>query len=201
MAYKNNFKKGVTGVGEVCFAHLLKPEEYKGTDTNKFSIMLHLSEADEKKLLDEIDAEWEKFKSTEEGSKHKYKYDYVNGLKEYNEKNYFKFKATHIVRTKTGKEWELHVPIFDSSCQEITSKITGVGNGSKAKVSYELHPFFITDKNYGVSLRLTGVQILDLVEEGSKSASSLGFGEEEGFKQDDAEAIDVPFYEEGNDDF
>ena len=38
-----------------------------------------------------------------------------------------------------------------------------------------------------MSLRLVGVQILDLVEEGDVSAASLGFGQEEGYVQEEAE--------------
>ena len=42
--------------------------------------------------------------------------------------------------------------------------------------------------------RMTGVQVLELVEEGSMSASSLGFGQEDGYVQADAEEkIDIPF--------
>lgn len=199
----NKLKKGITAVGEVYFAHILKPEEFQGKSTNKFSLMLKLAEKDKKKLLDEIDAEWQKYAESEEGSKHKYKYDYANGLKEYKDEEYFKFKMTHIIHTRTGKDWERSVPVFDASCKEISKEITGIGNGSKAKIAYELAPYYITDKNYGVALRLTGVQILDLVEEGDSSASSLGFGQEEGFvKADEDTSVDVPFdVEEDEGDF
>ena len=43
---KNKLTKGTTPIGEVLFAHLQKPEEYQGKSTNKFTIMLKLSEKD-----------------------------------------------------------------------------------------------------------------------------------------------------------
>ena len=190
----NKLKKGTTAVGEIIFAHVLKPEEYQGKSTNKFTLMLKLAEKDKKKLLAEIDAEWQKFVESEEGRHHNYKYEYGNGLKAYKDDEYFKFKMTHIIHCSNGRDWERHVPIFDAHCNEISGEITGIGNGSKGKVAYELAPFYITDKNYGVALRMTGVQILDLVEEGSASASSLGFGQEDGFvKSEEDNDIEIPF--------
>lgn len=198
----NKLKKGTTAVGEIIFAHILKPEEFKGQSTNKFTLMLKLSEKDKKKLLAEIEAEWQKFVESEEGRHHKYKYEYANGLKEYKEDEYFKFKMTHIIHCNNGRDWERHVPIFDAHCNEISNEVTGIGNGSKGKVAYELAPFYVNDKNYGVALRMTGIQILDLVEEGSASASSLGFGQEEGFvKSEEDNNIEVPFETEEGEDF
>lgn len=192
-----NLKKGITGIGEIYFAHVLKPEEFQGKSTNKFSLMLKLSEKDKQRLLAEIDAEWNKFAESEEGRRHKYKYEYANGLKEYKDDEFFKFKMTHILHCRSGRDWERHVPIFDTSCREISSEVTGIGNGSKGKVAYELAPFYVNDKNYGVALRMTGIQILDLVEEGGTSASALGFGQEEGFVKEDK--IEIPFDTEGED--
>lgn len=68
----NKLKKGITGTGEIFFAHVLKPEEYQGKSTNKFSLMLKLAEKDKQKLLAEVDAEWNKFMESEEGRRHKY---------------------------------------------------------------------------------------------------------------------------------
>ena len=167
---------------------------YQRTSTNNLSVGLVLNEKDKKALLKKIDEEWQKFTESEEGKKHTYKYDYVNGLKEYKGTEYFKFKMTHIIHCSNGRDWERHVPIFDAHCNEISGEITGIGNGSKGKVAYELAPFYITDKNYGVALRMTGIQILDLVEEGSASASSLGFGQEDGFvKSEEDNDIEIPF--------
>lgn len=189
----NKLTKGTTGIGEFFFAHLQSPEVFQGKNTNKFSVSVKFAEMDKKKLLSQIDAEWQKFLESEEGQKHKYKYEYSNGMKEYNGDDYFRFKMTHIIETKKG-EWERKVPIFDSQGKNITDSITGIGNGTKGKIAYELSPFYMNDKNYGVSLRLTGVQILDLVEDGEVSAESLGFGQEYGYVQaEESASAKTPF--------
>ncbi len=179
---KKTLAKGTTGIGEFNFAHLLTPETFQGKSTNKYSISVKLNEADKAKLLKQIDNEWNKFVESEDGRKHKYKYEYSNGMKEYNGDDLFKFKMTHIIQTKKG-DWERKVPIFDAKGNNITDTISSIGRGTKGKVAYELSPFYMNDKNYGVSLRLTAVQILDLVEEGEASASAFGFDEEDGYVQ------------------
>ena len=52
---------------------------------------------------------------------------------------------------------------------------------AKVRVAYELIPCHMSTKNFGISLRLTGIQIIDLIEYGTQSASNLGFGEEDGY--------------------
>ena len=125
---KAKYTKGVTTVGEASFAHTIKTEEYNGKDTNKFSVNLHLGDKDTKKLKAKIADEWKKFTESEEGKKNKYKYDPELGCKEYKDKEYFKFKMTHIIETKKG-DWERHVPIFDASGADISGKIGEIGNG------------------------------------------------------------------------
>lgn len=194
--------KGTTPVGESYFAHIMKPEEFNGKSTNKFSVMLKLAEKDKKNLLAKIDAEWQNFVESEEGQKHTYKYDYANGIKEYNDDAFFKFKMSHLIQTRKGDTWERHVPIFDSSCKDISNTITGIGNGSKIRVAYELSPYYMNPKNYGVSLRLTGIQVLELVDADSASAESLGFEQTEGYVQEEEDTkIDIPFDTEEEADF
>jgi hypothetical protein len=54
-----------------------------------------------------------------------------------------------------------------------------LGGGSTIRVSYEIVPF-VSPIGAGASLRLKGVQVIDLVEWGSGNADYYGFGEEEG---------------------
>lgn len=178
---KSIYKTGTTGIGDFMFPHLLKTEEFKGQDTGKFSVSFLPSVEDKQRLLAEIDAEWQKFKESEEGKKHKYKYDYANGLSTYKDEEYFKFKMQRVIKTRKGDEWVRRVPIFDAQNREISSELTSIGSGTRGKIAYELMPFYINDKNYGISLRLTGVQIIDLKEYNSTSAESLGFAQEDGY--------------------
>lgn len=190
---KKTLTKGVTGIGEFNFAHVLAPETFQGKSTNKFSISVKLNEEDKSTLLAQIDNEWNKFVESEEGRKHKYKYEYSNGMKEYNGDDLFKFKMTHIMETKKGL-WERKVPIFDAKGNNITDSISDIGRGSKGKIAFELAPFYMNDKNYGVSLRLTAIQVLELVEGGADSASAFGFGQEDGYvKSEDDVSAGTPF--------
>lgn len=193
MKQKNT--KGVTPVGEVLFAHVLKTEIIKEKDTGKFSIMLKLSEKEKKAFLDKINDEWEKFKDTLNGKK--LKYEPCFGLKEYKEVEYFKFSSNETIKLKSGDILKRTVPIYDTKQQEISKRLSGIGNGSKVRIAYELVPFYMSDKSYGISLRLSAVQIIDLVEFGTQTAESFGFGVEEGYVADEGveeqeESLDTP---------
>lgn len=95
----------------------------------------------------------------------------------------FKAKASGTSR-KTGKRWQRTIPQFDATGSSCNVDVWG---GSTIKVAYELKGYK-GGSNYGVKLYLEGVQIIDLVNGSNRSASSFGFGSEEGFTADDYEA-------------
>ena len=201
---KQQYKKGVTPVGEALFAHVLKTEIIKKDgqekDTGRYSILLKLKEVDKKALLKSINEEWEKFKENLSGKK--FKYDISNGIKEYNEEEYFKFSMNETIKLKTGETKHRTVPLFDASCKDISKRVTNLGNGSQVRIAYDLVPFYMSDKNYGVSLRLTGIQIIKLVEFNAQTAENLGFEKTEGYVADDETVDDTLFAkdDEENDD-
>lgn len=196
---KTTYRKGTTNIGTFMFPHLTETEKFKGTDTGRFTVsFLPDTEEEKVQLITEIEAEWQKYVESDEGKKHKYKYDYANGVNEYKGEDYFKFKMQRVIQTKNGA-WERRVPIFDASGKEISAELTSIGSGTRGRIAYELMPYYMNDKNYGVSLRLTGVQIIELKEAGSVSASSLGFAACEGYTHtaptpfDDAPAAEEDF--------
>lgn len=197
---KTTYKTGTTGVGTFMFPSILETEKFKGVDTGRFTVSFMPDEDEKKRLLAEIAAEWQKYAESDEGRKHKYKYkyDYANGVTSYKGEDYFKFKMQRVIQTKNGA-WERRVPIFDAAGKEISAELTSIGSGTRGKIAYELVPFYMNDKNYGVSLRLTGVQIIELKETCSVSASSLGFEACEGYTHpaptpfDDAPAAEEDF--------
>ena len=135
---KTTYRKGTTDIGTFMFPRLFETEKFEGKDTGKFTVsFLPETDADRHALSSAIDEEWQKYKESDEGKKHKYKYDYANGVTSY--------------------------------------------SGTRGRIAYELMPYYMNDKNYGVSLRLTGVQIIELKDTGSVSASSLGFEACEGY--------------------
>ena len=99
----------------------------------------------------------------------------------------FKFKLKAVVKTK-DRSWPQAPRLFDAKAQPIDGDVT-VWTGSEGKVNCEVFPYFMeTTKQFGLSLRLKGVQILKLVSGGGASADSMGFGEEDGFVAENSAA-------------
>ena len=178
---KTTYRTGTTPIGTFMFPHLLETEQFQGTDTGRFAVsFLPDNDTDKQNLLTIIGDEWQKFVESEEGKKHTYKYDYNNGITSYKDDEYFKFKMQKDIQTKKGT-WTRRVPIFDASNKEISAELTSIGSGTRGRIAYELMPYYVSNKNYGISLRLTGVQIVELKEHGGATAASLGFEACEGY--------------------
>lgn len=96
----------------------------------------------------------------------------------------FKMRASGTSK-KTGKKWTMRPDIFDARGRKLTNP-PKIGGGSTLKVSFEVGGAFVESaKQFYLSLRLVAVQVIDLVEFGSRSAADYGFGEEDGFEADD----------------
>lgn len=74
----------------------------------------------------------------------------------------------HYVTFKTGEKFK--PPVVDKYGDPLNKL---VGNGSKVRVAYVKNVF--TGLGGGINLYLNGVQVVELVEYESKSASNLGF--------------------------
>lgn len=89
----------------------------------------------------------------------------------------FKFKQNAELRTKTGEIIKVNVALFDSKLQIIKDQIFAY---SEIKCSFTTRPYFVNaTKSAGISCDLSAVQVLKL-SDGNRSATSYGFGEEEG---------------------
>ena len=172
--------------GTAHFVHLLKTEIYDEKDTNKYSLMLEITEDQKKDIEPKLNTIWEDYARTLKDEGKKIKFDPVMPIKEYNDKLFIKATRTASFENKKTKETvNATVPIYDASCKEIRGKLKQeIGNGSTIKVSVDVVPFFITDRNYGIALRLVGVQVLELKTWGD-SAESAGFEAEEGYEYED----------------
>lgn len=86
------------------------------------------------------------------------------------------------VRKKDKKPWSAKPDLFDAKGKPLGKKIA-IWGGSTAIINFELTPYFVPGTGkYGLSRRLNAAQIIALVSAGgTKSASSYGFGEQEGF--------------------
>lgn len=90
----------------------------------------------------------------------------------------FKFKQRAVINTKNGT-MQKRVKVVDAKGSPITNELK-VGNGSTVKVAYDPNLYYTPTAGAGVSLRLVGVQIIDLVEYANDESNV--FGEEEGFQ-------------------
>lgn len=206
---KSKNVKGVTPIGEVLYAHILKTEQIRDNDSNtikdtgKFTIQLKFSEKDKKAFMSKVNDEWLKWEAELQEKKKQMKVEPSLGLKEVDEQDYFKFSMNENIKLKDGSTLHRTCPIFDSKGTPCEGKITSIGNGTRAKVAYELVPFYMNSKTYGISLRLTALQIIEL-KEYTQDAASFGFGvEENGFDvtADETDVDeDVPTVDEEEDD-
>jgi len=98
----------------------------------------------------------------------------------------FKTKLKAQVQSRDGRIYEQKPVVVDAKRNPVTEK-TLIGNGSTVKVAFEPIPYVMAStKQVGVSLRLKGVQVIDLVEYGSKGSM---FDEEDGFEINPEAAI------------
>ncbi len=98
----------------------------------------------------------------------------------------FAMKAGGIVKKgpKTGQKWSRKPDLYDAKGQ-LLKKAPAIWGGTIGKVSFEVSPYFIPGTGAaGLKLGLLGVQIIDLVSGGQRTAASHGFGEEDGYSHE-----------------
>lgn len=103
------------------------------------------------------------------------------------------------VRKKDKSPWSQKPSVFDSKGKRL-DKVPEIWGGSEGRVSVEASPYFIPGTGAaGVSLRMKAVQLLKLVQGGSRDASGFGFvPEEDGFDASEYTAPDETFGGEGD---
>ena len=90
----------------------------------------------------------------------------------------FRFK----LKAKTQSGIDRRPILVDSDLKPMSDL---VGSGSKMVVSYEPFSWFVPSLGVGMTLRLKGVQVLELQEySGGANAQELGFEKQDGFKTD-----------------
>ena len=172
----------VTPKGIAQYPNLRSTETYNGQDTGKYSVQLKLTESETDKLTDYLAHEWDVIKGTGEYATKRYAKGSVPnlGTKETTEGTVFKFKTTASIKTKSGDVLKKTVPIYDAKCNVINGEI---GAGSTIKVACQIAPYYVSASNYGLTLYLTGVQVIEYVAPGEVgSASALGFAVEDGYE-------------------
>lgn len=112
-----------------------------------------------------------------------------------------KFKLNAVVRPK-GKDAFKQAPnLFDTSKPPVPLKGVDPWSGSTLKIAGEVIPYVMASTGQaGVSLRLKGVQVINLVSGGGKDAAAYGFGAEDGGFQQEADAGSDDFDADSGDD-
>lgn len=164
--------------GKAYWSHLVETEKFNGQDTNKFSITLIPSVEDLNNIIAEAETVFEEFKEQNLKGKKMMGEPNYGSLKEDDDGNStLKFNTTAHIRTKSGKEFDKTVPVFDGMNRQVSKKIKStIGNGSVVAVAYSFWPYYNTSRNFGVSFRLEAVQLLKYVPYGNGAdADSFGF--------------------------
>lgn len=219
MAKQNAVKKFMTPEGTLKYPNLTKPDtKYKSE--GEYSAKIILTEADAEPLIEEISEVLEQAKTmaqeqlqetidSEKGEKKAkamaalknlkagplpFK-DCVgddgepNGLIEFN----IKMKASFVSK-KDGKTVHNKPKLFDAAGTEITHKAPNIWGGTRAYVAGSYTPYYTATVGYGVSLRLSGVQIIKLVNSSGGTAEQFGFtAKAGGYVADDSDESNVIF--------
>jgi hypothetical protein len=192
MANKQKLPTIITPVGVAKFIHVNKPNT-KFHDDGVFSVDLVLEGADADQLRDSLQelAEAARKEMAERDKKPVIlKYELVTGFGDNLDKDgndaggmLFKFKNKAVYRPKDGEPKNIIIPIYDSRKKPLDGVM--VGHGSKVRVAFEAAPFAMpATKKAGLTLRLKAVQVVDLKSYTERSADSYGFGEEDGYAQE-----------------
>ncbi|MET3601144.1 hypothetical protein [Martelella mangrovi] len=102
----------------------------------------------------------------------------------------FTMKASGVVRKgpKAGQPWSRRPALFDAKGAPLRSSVA-IWGGTVGKVAFTPSPYFVDGTlTGGLALRLSAVQVIDLVSGGQRSAAGFGFSKEEGGYEQPEEA-------------
>lgn len=208
---------GITPKGIFKFPNLIKPDF--GTDKypkegGEYNVRLVLPLEEAQPLIDKLQPEMDKaeeeaqakFKELSVPQRKKlgapkaqdfYQEVYDRDTEEPTGEVEFRFAMKASGKNAKGEKWERKPTIFDAKGKPVTLK--AIWGGTKGKVSFEVSPYFVDGTGvYGIKLYLRAVQVIELNQGGSRSASDFGFGQEDGF--DSSEMEDDDSNSEGFDD-
>lgn len=86
---------------------------------------------------------------------------------------------------KDGSKWERKPRLFDAKGKPMSGD-KAIWGGSTLKVAGKVVPYYNAKDNVvGSTFYLEGVQVIDLVSGGGRDAGSMGFGEEDGYTEEE----------------
>lgn len=108
----------------------------------------------------------------------------------------FNFKCKYKITDAKTKEVRFNkIGLFDAKGKPLPAG-TAIYGGTVGKLAFQTNPYFVSGQVMaGLSLRLTAAQVIELVGPGNRSASSFGFGEEEGYEAGESGENDTPSFD------
>jgi hypothetical protein len=187
MSRKMLKKSFVTPKGYAAYAHIKDPDTKFNSD-GVYSVKLRIPQDEAEELIEQMDKYLEEAWDDETSDMKPGKIKKMQKVPAYEvemddetgeETGYIvmNFRANYKITTKTGKTWFNKILVADGQGKAIKN-IPNIGNGSTVRVSCDLVSYTSKD-TIGVSRRLKGIQIIDLVEYGD-NPEALGFGAEDG---------------------
>tara|TARA_R100001591_G_scaffold52713_1_gene62803 strand:+ start:842 stop:1435 length:594 start_codon:yes stop_codon:yes gene_type:complete len=174
-------KNIVTPKGVLVFPHLKSPDT-KFDENGVWKTGLRLAGAEAQKLIAIIDKEIDESVAEASEKKSNVKRGAPPYKKDDETEDYifnFKLKASGV--RPNGEKWKQKPVLYDAKGNLLNSDVH-VWGGTTGKVAFQPIRFHTAMIGASVSLRLKAVQIINLVEGSNQtSASSYGFGEEEGY--------------------
>lgn len=105
----------------------------------------------------------------------------------------FKFKTKYKITDKKTQEVRFNkIGLFDAKGKPLPVG-TSIYGGTIGKVAFQTADYWVAGQGMaGISLRLSGAQVIELVGPGNRTAASMGFGEEDGYEAGEAGDDDTP---------
>lgn len=209
---------GITPKGVFKFPNLIKPDfgtEKYPKEGGEYNVRLVMPMDVAQELIDKLEPEMEKAKEAAEAAFKElsvparkklggikaqdfYQEVYDRETEEPTGEVEFRFAMKASGKNKKGEKWERKPTIFDAKGKPVTLK--AIWGGTKGKVSFEVSPYFVDGTGvYGIKLYLRAVQIIELNQGSSRSASDFGFGQEDGFDASEMEDEDNEGFDDETD--
>lgn len=191
----NNKKESLavnTGIGTLTWVKINGNEDtFNGVPTGKYTASLeNIDEASAKELQKQLLNFWDnsetKKKAVEEyGEADKPNLGIKLGKGKKADKGWFlSAKTVKSFLDKNGNTQEHIIPIYDGQGNRLQDNLQ-IWNGSKGMLRLYVTPYMMSENNYGLSLKLQDICVVDLITGGSSNEASP-FGTVEGASAYDA---------------
>jgi hypothetical protein len=174
--------------GIAVYPHLNKPDtKFDTANGGKYKVKLRMSKKECGAFIKEIDKVYEENIQAQAEDNNRDVEDLKRADKPYTEEKVDGKKTGDILiafsmkargKAKDGTEWENRPKFFDGAGNPIpNTKLPQIGGGSSLKINCSLSGWFVPAMGAGLTLRIRGIQLLELVEYSSGgNAEDFGFG-------------------------